>query len=243
MNYIKLLNAVYGKFFEDDRLNATHISLYMALFQEWNCSRFATDFYINRYDVMRASKIASKTSYHRCLKELHGWGYIKYYPSRNPYKSSKIKMIIFTDDSQERGDYDPVLEQIAEECCNSNVPGQDILNTGTGPVVYEKRTSNGQVEVSPLNGNKQANNNKLPNDRQEVLKFFKSNGYDADEAKKFLNFYQERNWKTTDGRKVHDWKAVANSWMERTFKKPNKKAFVNEDHLQMKKIKNYDQPL
>jgi hypothetical protein len=241
MNYIKLLNAVYGKFFEDDRLNATHISLYMALFQEWNCSRFATDFYINRYDVMRASKISSKTSYHRCLKELDSWGYIKYLPSHNPYKSSKVKMIIFAEDGHGKGDYDPVLEQIAEEYCKSNVPGMDEFHTGTGPVVNQKETSNGQVVVSPLNGNKQTNNNKLPNDRQEVFNFFKSNGYDADEAKKFLNFYQDRNWKTTDGRKVRDWKAVANSWMERAFKKPN--ASMNKDYLKMKKIKNYDQPL
>ena len=40
MNYIKLLNAAFEKFFFDDRLNPTHISLYMALFQEWNSSRF-----------------------------------------------------------------------------------------------------------------------------------------------------------------------------------------------------------
>ena len=36
MNYIKLLNAAFEKFYFDDRLNPTHISLYMALFQEWN---------------------------------------------------------------------------------------------------------------------------------------------------------------------------------------------------------------
>ena len=243
MNYIKLLNAVYAKFFEDDRLNATHISLYMALFQEWNCSRFATDFYINRYDVMRASKISSKTSYHRCLKELDTWGYIRYLPSHNPYKSSKVKMIIFAQDGHEKGDYDPVLEQIAEESCKSNGPGMDKLHTGTGPVVNHKETSNGQVVVSPINGNKQTNKNKLPNDRREVFNFFKGNGYDADEAKKFLNFYQERNWKTTDGRKIRDWEAVANSWMERAFKKPNQNASMNKDYLKMKKIKNYDQPL
>ena len=34
MNYIKLLNAAFEKFYFDDRLNPTHISLYMALFQE-----------------------------------------------------------------------------------------------------------------------------------------------------------------------------------------------------------------
>ncbi|MDX1470738.1 MAG: hypothetical protein R3213_04525 [Flavobacteriaceae bacterium] len=255
MNYIKLLNGVYGKFFEDDRLNATHISLYMALFQEWNCSRFASDFFINRYETMRASKIASKTSYHRCLKDLHSWGYIKYFPTRNPYKSSKVKMIVFDHpENEEQGDYDPLLEQLAEESWTSDGLDEGTDRTGNGPpegkhctgnglAVNKKETGNELAEVSPININKQSNKTKLPNGRREVLDFFNLKGFDADEAKKFLNFYQERNWKTTDGRKVRDWEAVANSWMERAFKKPNQNASMNKDYLKMKKIKNYDQPL
>ena len=65
MNYIKLLNAAFEKFYFDDRLNPTHISLYMALFQEWNSSRFADEFYVNRRDLMRVAKIGSKSTYHR----------------------------------------------------------------------------------------------------------------------------------------------------------------------------------
>ena len=55
MNYIKQLNAAFEKFYFDDRLNPTHISLYMALFQEWNSSRFALDFFVNRRDLMNAA--------------------------------------------------------------------------------------------------------------------------------------------------------------------------------------------
>lgn len=255
MNYIKLLNGVYGKFFEDDRLNATHISLYMALFQEWNCSRFASDFFINRYEIMRASKIASKTSYHRCLKELHGWGYIKYFPTRNPYKSSKVKMIVFDHPgNEEQGDYDPLLEQLAEESWTSdgldegtdhtgNGPPEDKHCTGNGIPVNKKETGNEQAEISPININKQSKNNKLPNGRREVLYFFNLKGYDADEAKKFFRFYQDRNWKTTDGRMIRDWQAVARSWMKRVFRHPNKRDNNFDDHLKIKNIENYDQPL
>jgi len=67
MNYIKLLNAAFEKFYFDDRLNPTHISLYMALFQEWNSSRFADEFYVNRRDLMRCAKIGSKSTYHRWI--------------------------------------------------------------------------------------------------------------------------------------------------------------------------------
>lgn len=40
MNYIKHLNNIMIHFAEDDRLNPSHISLYMALFQLWNMNKF-----------------------------------------------------------------------------------------------------------------------------------------------------------------------------------------------------------
>src|SRR5690606_920558 len=92
VNYIRHLNAVFIQFSKDNRLNSTHISLYMALFQLWNNNRFKEVFYVNREEVMQLSKIGSKSTYHRCVKELNHWKYIVYFPSHNPYKGSKIKM-------------------------------------------------------------------------------------------------------------------------------------------------------
>lgn len=60
MNYIKHLNAVFQQFSMDSRLNPTHISLYVALFQFWNIHRFPEVFYINREEVMVMAKIGSK---------------------------------------------------------------------------------------------------------------------------------------------------------------------------------------
>ena len=95
VNYIKQLNATYEKFTEDNRLNPTHISLYMALFQLWNAAHFMRSFHVIRGEVMLLSKIGSKTTYHRCLKELDYWGYLQYNPSHNPFKGSMICMTIF----------------------------------------------------------------------------------------------------------------------------------------------------
>ena len=39
---------------------------------------------------MRISKIGSKATYHKCIKNLHTLGYIKYAPSYNPFKSSQV---------------------------------------------------------------------------------------------------------------------------------------------------------
>lgn len=95
VNYIKHLNGVFGQFSKDNRLNTTHISLYVALFQLWNNNFFREAFYINREEVMDYSKIGSKSTYHRCIKELSHWKYIDYEPSHNPFKGSRIKMFDF----------------------------------------------------------------------------------------------------------------------------------------------------
>jgi hypothetical protein len=95
INYIKHLNAVFVHISKDSRLNPTHISLYVALFQIWNNNFFKKEFYINREEVMDFSKIGSKSTYHRCIKELTHWKYILYTPSHNPFKGSRIKMFDF----------------------------------------------------------------------------------------------------------------------------------------------------
>ncbi len=95
INYIKHLNGVFEQFSRDSRLNPTHISLYVALFQFWNNNFFKNEFYINREEVMSYSKIGSKSTYHRCIKELSHWKYILYTPSHNPFKGSSIRMFNF----------------------------------------------------------------------------------------------------------------------------------------------------
>ena len=95
VNYIKHLNIVFIQFSKDSRLNPTHISLYIALFQLWNLNFFKEEFYINREEVMSFSKIGSKSTYHRCIKELSYWKYLMYLPSHNPFRGSRIKMFDF----------------------------------------------------------------------------------------------------------------------------------------------------
>jgi len=130
-NYIRHLSQFYLLISEDTNLNSTHVSLYMALFQFWNLNRFKNPFYINRGDVMRLSKIGSKSTYHKCLRDLDKWKYIIYYPSHNPLKGSEIKMYNYgTSSSQVQGQ---LLEQ------NSPKIGQVL----------------GQAEVSLINNNKQ----------------------------------------------------------------------------------------
>jgi hypothetical protein len=92
MNPIKHLSNFYDKVSENPTLNATHISLYMALFQVWVANQFKNPLSVTRSELMPMSKISSKATYHKCLKELHAQGYIQYKPSFHPYKGSQVSL-------------------------------------------------------------------------------------------------------------------------------------------------------
>jgi len=57
MNYIKHLTGFYERIHGDERLNLTHISLYLALFQFWNLNRFQNPISIARTEIMKLSKL------------------------------------------------------------------------------------------------------------------------------------------------------------------------------------------
>tara|TARA_R110000868_G_scaffold128661_1_gene336906 strand:+ start:494 stop:1177 length:684 start_codon:yes stop_codon:yes gene_type:complete len=227
----------------------------MALFQEWNCSRFSDVFYVNRRDLMRASKIGSKSTYHRCVTDLDSWNYLFYFPSNNPYKGSKIKMaIIGTSDEPATERYNPILEQLAERYHPIREPVVGQNHPINGQVVYQHRPTSGQALVSTINNTKQVNDIKQPKGRQAVIVFFEEKGFNADEGKKFFDHYESNNWKTSDGKVIRDWQALAINWMDRTElfneeNRPNKKqashpdSYRDRDNLRTTKNKDYGQPL
>tara|TARA_R110001592_G_scaffold189160_2_gene434582 strand:+ start:225 stop:911 length:687 start_codon:yes stop_codon:yes gene_type:complete len=225
VNYIKHLNGVFIQFSKDNRLNPTHISLYVALFQIWNNNRFVEEFYINREEVMRFSKIGSKSTYHRCIKDLSYWKYIIYYPSHNPYKGSKIKMFKFETST-----------------------GQALVHSNTNI-----ETSSGQALVS-INKHIQTNRNnkninKLdqPKNEKEVVVFFEKEKWPIIEAQKFFNHYQGIGWKVGGKTKIVNWQATAKNWMikseEIKTKEKQKSVSQNQDNLKTSKNKNYNEPL
>lgn len=123
MNYIKHLTGFFEKVAADKNLNPTHVSLYIALFQFWNFNRFRNPISISRDEVMRISKISSKATYHKCLKNLHNSGYINYLPSYNPFKGSEVTMLDFSSDlkpsnKQAKSKVEPISELPIEQALN-----------------------------------------------------------------------------------------------------------------------------
>ncbi len=93
MNYITHLNAFFERVSGDGRLTAYHISLYLALFRQWNARRFSERFVISRAAMMDLARIGSANTYARCMKELADWGYIRYKASSNLHRGSEVTCI------------------------------------------------------------------------------------------------------------------------------------------------------
>ena len=155
MNYIKHLTGFFEKVAIDRTLNPTHVSLYMSLFQFWNCNRFKNPISINRDEVMRISKISSKATYHKCLKNLHSLGYINYEPSYNPFKGSHVYLFNFSDDLKPVPKSEKTTIPKNEplfELVNEQVVNKSYTSTGTS-----SGTGSEQALVSYINNTNIAN--------------------------------------------------------------------------------------
>ncbi len=222
INYIKHLNGVYIQFSKDNRLNPTHISLYVALFQLWNYNRFPSEFHISREEIMNLSKIGSTATYHKCIKELNHWKYIVYSPSHNPFKGSKVKLFNFESSYKEDINLNCSLNEQAL-ISNININKQNINFIKLEAITKEKL----------------------------ILDFFKKENYPELEAKKFFNHYQGIGWKVGGKTKIVDWQATARSWMLKADEmklppreKTNKLPLDHfQDNLHTNQNKNYNEPL
>jgi hypothetical protein len=180
MNYIKHLTGFFEKVAIDKTLNPTHVSLYIALFQFWNCNRFKNPISINRDEVMRISKISSKATYHKCLKNLHSLGYINYEPSYNPFKGSHVILFNFSDDlkpvpkSERKLKNELLFEQVNEQALNKSctssetgteqavVPSINYINNTN--ILNKKNVSNLEKHTKNF---KEINNSKLANETED----------------------------------------------------------------------------
>jgi hypothetical protein len=239
MNYIKHLSGFFEKVVREYDFNPTHISLYIAMFQAWNQNRFANPISISRDDLMRISKISSKATYHKCVKDLVDKGYIIYNPSFNPYRSSTVEIInleIYTKPltrkltQQLKNEH--AIEQVAEKDLNEHC-------TSTEQVYIETNISNNtniendinskKIEIQKLNfqpdftephkpkkklrEKKRYNPNDIPPEIEDVKNYFREKSIDSNEAERFFNYYASKGWLVGGKSKMKDWRASANNWI------------------------------
>lgn len=209
----------------------------MALFQFWNQYRFSNPFSVTRSDLMDLSKIKSKTTYSKCLRELHTWKYLLYEPSNNPLAKSSFEMINVWSAS---------WPKIAPEP-NSTGPINGPPVDSTGSLNGLPMASTGPVNGLPLVPLYKTNKHKhinveAPPDQNLVIAFFFENDAAKDEALKFWNHYESTGWKVGNS-KIKNWEAAATKWLIGNRQRNTKQLVQKMDHLHTTKIKNYGKPL
>lgn len=85
----KYLNRILG----DARVKVWHVGTYLALVLLWDKNKQSSPFRVSRHLLMQMSRARSRTTYHKCLRELENLGYIKYSPSYHPQEASKVWLI------------------------------------------------------------------------------------------------------------------------------------------------------
>jgi len=172
MNYIRHLNAFFTVIRNDKRLTSAHVSLYMAMFQYWNFNRFQNPFTIRREVMLSLSKIGSKNTYHKCLKELHQAGYIIQHISLLKYTPIKISMVRFASKEE---DNNFVQLNLFNPCSDSKITPIVGTNSNTLPVsILTKESHTFGTQSDPnlihlIKGN-QTNENKSENENQKNYK-------------------------------------------------------------------------
>lgn len=184
MNYIRHLTGFYDRIQQDDRLNPTHISLYLALFQFWNLNHFQNPISISRNEMMRLSKISALGTYHKCIKQLQDFGYIEYLPSFNPYKGSLVNLHNFENSEVQNLNKKRIKKQTTtEQAVNSHhikidtsieqalIPSKNNIN-----LLNNKHNVSIQKNIDKLNF-------ESPEPEKEKLREKKSEAVIASEAK------------------------------------------------------------
>jgi hypothetical protein len=84
------LNNFFVAIQNDPRINPIHISLFMAILHYWNGNQCKNPISVFSRDLMQLAKISGTATYHRSIRELDEYGYIKYVPSYNHFLGSLI---------------------------------------------------------------------------------------------------------------------------------------------------------
>ena len=268
MNYIKHLTGFFIRIASEETIYPTHISLYLALFQSWNINRFKNPIAISRDEMMKTSRIASKATYHKCIKELQNMGFIDYIPSYNPYSGSEVILHDLSDrKSVFKTQTSSIIDQTQPINNQANSKGTERVNE---PNIYnKKKTSKNNKNISIDSNSKIFNENEFLKtygkekekssakkekvekpSLDQVKEYFKQEEFSEFEAERFYNYYTSNGWLIGGKTKMIDWHAAARNWILNTAKftinlPQNLKAKEQPraKQLQVTEDKNYAEPL
>jgi hypothetical protein len=90
MEGLELLDNFLSKISKDGRVGIAHIGLYTCLFGFWRAKGCQNPLVTFGSKVMPVAKIGSSATYHKLIKELNDYGYIRYVRSFSNVEGSKF---------------------------------------------------------------------------------------------------------------------------------------------------------
>ena len=182
---------------------------------------------------MRISKISAKATYHKCIKDLHNFGYIQYLPSFNPFKGSLVYLFDMQSSAKQvstndRTNIETSIEQALTPYINKeNILNLNIENEDTQPkndIVL--KVSKNKVKVVEVNG-EEVDQKKMPKKStvtirptnafqptiEKIREYFLEQNSNEVEAQKFFNHFQSNGWMVGGKAPMKDWHAAAGNWI------------------------------
>jgi predicted LPLAT superfamily acyltransferase len=77
----------------DHRITVWHTAISLGIIQLAGSNKPQNPILISRKKLMALTHIGSIATYHKCLKELHEYGYIDYLPSYHPGIKSRVYIV------------------------------------------------------------------------------------------------------------------------------------------------------
>lgn len=74
----------------DFRISPTHIAVYAALLNFRVNKGFINPIVVYRHEITPSAKICAAYTYHKCIRELSEYGYLRYEPSNKKTVGSKV---------------------------------------------------------------------------------------------------------------------------------------------------------
>jgi hypothetical protein len=195
---------------------------------------------------MRVSKICSKVTYHKCIRELNNYGYLRYEPSYNPFKGSLVYLFDFRTGSEQAVN----RERIKNETSTEQALIPYINNTNNNKLQTKENEGahtqkNQEEEIENLNDQKKKipakkKSDFIPPQLPEVREYFSQKSFPILEADKFYNHFASNGWLVSGKTPMKDWQAAANKWMlnDQKFNKP-----VKNSNLHASTGKDYSEAL
>lgn len=214
VNYIKHLESIHSAFVEDSRITPFHVSLYMALFHQWNSAMFPEQLSIARSEIMRFSKLGSVNTYTKCLKELHAFNYLNYVPSKNPYVGSLINMYRFDNSSSNSSDHSTCIKT-DNSCDNTD---ETVVRPYINSINNKKLLNITNIDEvdSKIDQQSKSENKRIVFIKpsvDEVKVFFQEKNKTDLEAEKFFNHFESNGWLVGGKSKMKNWQAAARNWI------------------------------